>query len=65
MHGMKNAAITTLWAFNAWYIANFASVVTDAPSVGPVAAVLGGAIAYLTLTRHTRTPFTARVPVPA
>jgi hypothetical protein len=61
MPGMKNAAITALWAINAWYIANFASVMTDAPSVGPLAAVTGGAIAYLTLTRRSRARFSARV----
>ncbi len=61
MRRMKNAAITALWAVNAWYIANFASVMTDAPSVGPLAAVTGGAIAYLALTHRARTRFTARV----
>ena len=51
---MKNAAISLVWGFNAWYAANFVSLATETPSIGPVAAVAAGVVAYLALTRRMR-----------
>ena len=54
MPAMKNAVITVLWGFNAWYMVNFAAMATDGPSVGPAAGLVAAAAAYLVLTRRAR-----------
>ena len=52
MRGMRTAAITALWGINAWYVANFATLMTHGPDVGLLAGVLGATAAYVALTRR-------------